>query len=64
MAGDVSADNELLTKVDAVLAPQPCPKSGLIDAIGTFGNNTFQTVRFHEFSIWVAVWSDTSESPT
>jgi hypothetical protein len=23
-------------------------KSGLIDAVGTFGNNTFQTVRFHE----------------
>jgi hypothetical protein len=44
MAGDASADHELLTKVDAVLAPQACPKSGLIYAVGTFGNNTFETV--------------------
>ena len=45
MARKISPNDEFLSHVDAVLAPEASSLSWLIDAVGTLGNQTFQSMR-------------------
>lgn len=44
-ARNISADNELLTEVDAVLRPSSGPFAGLIYTVGPFGDDALKAVR-------------------
>jgi hypothetical protein len=41
VARNISTDHELLTKIDALLAPETGPKSGLVDAVRTLCDDAF-----------------------
>jgi hypothetical protein len=49
MAGDISANDKFLSHVDAVLAPETGSLPRLIDAVGTLGNQTLQSMRLCKF---------------
>lgn len=46
--GYIAADHELLAGIDAPFHPQPTSAARLVDAVGTLGDDTFQSVALHE----------------
>jgi hypothetical protein len=48
MTRDVTADDKLLAQIDAVLGPQSSAKTRLVEAVGSFGDDAFQSMRSNE----------------
>ena len=46
--GHIAADHELLAEIDTMLHPEATSTAGLIDAIGTLGDDPFQAMTLHE----------------
>jgi hypothetical protein len=50
VTGNVPADNEFLPQVDPILAPQARSLAGLVHAVRTLRNRSFQTMARYEMS--------------